>query len=40
MYSAEQQSQGTPEGEPAGATAGTGERKDGDTIEGEFKEQS
>jgi hypothetical protein len=27
-----------PEGEPAGATAG--EKKDGDTIEGEFKEQS
>jgi len=28
-----------PEGEPAGATAGDG-KKDGDTIEGEFKEQS
>src|SRR5258705_11548504 len=27
-----------PEGEPAGATAG--DKKDGDTIEGEFKEQS
>ena len=27
-----------PEGEPAGATAG--EKKDSDTIEGEFKEQS
>jgi len=30
-----------PEGEPAGATAGDkGDKKDGDTIEGEFKEQS
>ncbi|TME87854.1 MAG: molecular chaperone DnaK [Chloroflexi bacterium] len=30
-----------PEGEPAGATAGEkGDKKDGDTIEGEFKEQS
>ena len=29
-----------PEGEPAGATAGDkGDKKDGDTIEGEFKEQ-
>jgi hypothetical protein len=28
-----------PEGEPAGATAGD-TKKDGDTIEGEFKEQS
>jgi len=28
-----------PEGEPAGATAGD-KKKDGDTIEGEFKEQS
>jgi molecular chaperone DnaK len=41
MYKAEQQSQAQsapeePAGEPAGATAG----KDGDTIEGEFKEQS
>jgi len=42
MYQAEQQnaSAETPEGEPAGATAGTSDRKDGDTIEGEFKEQS
>ncbi len=36
MYKAEQTAQ-PPEGEPAGATAGT-EKKDGDTIEGEFKE--
>jgi hypothetical protein len=28
-----------PEGEPAGATAGE-KKADGDTIEGEFKEQS
>jgi len=42
MYQAEQQkaSAETPEGEPAGATAGSSDRKDGDTIEGEFKEQS
>jgi len=42
MYQ-QQQAQGTgeqaPEGEPAGATAGD-KKKDGDTIEGEFKEQS
>jgi len=41
MYKAEQQSsQQTPEGEPAGATAGQKTGADGDTIEGEFKEQS
>jgi len=41
MYQAEQQkAPEPPEGEPAGATAGTSDRKDGDTIEGEFKEQS
>ena len=42
MYQAEQQqaSAETPEGAPAGATAGAADRKDGDTIEGEFKEQS
>jgi molecular chaperone DnaK len=41
LYQAEQQQAGQPpEGEPAGATAGQGERRDGDTIEGEFKEQS
>ncbi len=40
MYKAEQQSQPAPEGEPAGATAGQASGKDGDTIEGEFKEQS
>ncbi|HEX9268234.1 MAG TPA: molecular chaperone DnaK [Candidatus Limnocylindria bacterium] len=42
MYKAEQAGQqAEPEGEPAGATAGTdGQKKDGDTIEGEFKEQS
>jgi len=40
MYKAEQQSQSAPEGEPAGATAGQSTGKDGDTIEGEFKEQS
>ena len=44
MYKAEQASQAqneqpNPEGEPAGATAGTDAKKD-DTIEGEFKEQS
>ncbi len=41
MYQAEQQkAPETPEGEPAAATAGTSDHKDGDTIEGEFKEQS
>jgi len=41
MYQSEQQkAPEPPEGEPAGATAGTADRKDGDTIEGEFKEQS
>jgi len=40
MYKAEQQSQSAPEGEPAGATAGQKTGADGDTIEGEFKEQS
>ncbi len=41
MYQSEQQkAPEPPEGEPAGATAGTSDRKDGDTIEGEFKEQS
>ena len=40
MYKAEQQSQSAPEGEPAGATAGQSTGTDGDTIEGEFKEQS
>jgi molecular chaperone DnaK len=42
MYKADQAAQsqpGQPEGEPAGATAGTESKKD-DTIEGEFKEQS
>jgi molecular chaperone DnaK len=42
LYKADQAAQaqaGQPEAEPAGATAGT-DRKDGDTIEGEFKEQS
>jgi molecular chaperone DnaK len=34
----QQQPEGEPAGEPAGATAG--DKKDGDTIEGEFKEQS
>jgi molecular chaperone DnaK len=42
MYK-QQQAEGAeqqpPEGEPAGATAGE-RKKDGDTIEGEFKEQS
>ncbi|HEV2011944.1 MAG TPA: Hsp70 family protein, partial [Candidatus Limnocylindria bacterium] len=44
MYKADQTSQQTEAGqhnEPAGATAGTdAPHKDGDTIEGEFKEQS
>jgi len=40
MYKAEQPPQSAPEGEPAGATAGQPTGKDGDTIEGEFKEQS
>jgi molecular chaperone DnaK len=42
LYKAEQASQaqaGQPEQEPAGAAAGK-DHKDGDTIEGEFKEQS
>ena len=39
MYKAEQAQQPPTEGEPAGATAGA-EKKDGDTIEGEFKEHS
>ena len=43
MYKADQAAQsqaGPPEGEPAGATAGTDGTKKDDTIEGEFKEQS
>jgi len=43
MYKTEQAQQPPPtEGEPAGATAGRpeGDKKDGDTIEGEFKEKS
>jgi len=45
MYKADQAAQaesqgGQPEGEPAGATAGTDGAKKDDTIEGEFKEQS
>jgi len=42
MYKTEQAQQSPPEGEPAGATAGRpeGDKKDGDTIEGEFKEKS
>jgi molecular chaperone DnaK len=42
LYKADQSAQaqaGQPEGEPAGATAGT-DRKPDDTIEGEFKEHS
>jgi len=40
MYQA-QQAQGAPQGEPAGAAAGKpdGEKKDADTIEGEFTEK-
>jgi molecular chaperone DnaK len=43
MYKADQAAQsqaGQPEGEPAGATAGSDGQKKDDTIEGEFKEQS
>jgi molecular chaperone DnaK len=43
MYKADQATQAEatqPEGEPAGATAGTDGAKKDDTIEGEFKEQS
>ena len=40
MYQQAPGAQGEPQGEPAGATAGKsdGERKDGETIEGEFRE--
>jgi hypothetical protein len=38
---AEQAQQGQPQGtEPEGEPAAAGAKKDGDTIEGEFKEQS
>ncbi len=40
MYKAEQPPPSAPEGEPAGATAGKSTGTDGDTIEGEFKEQT
>jgi hypothetical protein len=41
MYKAEQAAQGAQPEEPAGATAGRpdGEKKDQDTIEGEFTEK-
>jgi len=41
MYQAQQQAQGGAPGEPAGAAAGRpeGEKKDPDTIEGEFTEK-
>jgi molecular chaperone DnaK len=40
MYQQEQPQPGQPEGEPAGTTAGRpeGEKKEGETIEGEFRE--
>ena len=46
MYQQEQAGQqgqpqpGQPQGEPEGEPAGAGAKRDGDTIEGEFKEQS
>jgi hypothetical protein len=43
MYQQQQQQgqpQGQPEGEREGEPAAAGSKKDGDTIEGEFKEQS
>ncbi|HEY7623942.1 MAG TPA: molecular chaperone DnaK [Candidatus Limnocylindria bacterium] len=44
MYQQEQakqaEQQGQPQGEPEGEPAGAGAKRDGDTIEGEFKEQS